>query len=79
MPRPQDITTTVCVSSGIQSAMTSLMKGKTCFVIAHRLSTVEHADIILVIDGGEIKEQGRHSELIEKGGIYASMYNSQYE
>ena len=63
----------------IQSAMTSLMKGKTCFVIAHRLSTVEHADIILVIDGGEIKEQGTHKELIEKGGIYASMYNSQYE
>ena len=63
----------------IQSAMTSLMKGKTCFVIAHRLSTVEHADTILVIADGEIKEQGRHAELIEKGGIYASMYNSQYE
>ncbi len=63
----------------IQSAMTSLMKGKTCFVIAHRLSTVEHADTILVIADGEIKEQGCHKDLIEKGGIYASMYNSQYE
>ncbi len=63
----------------IQHAMTSLMKGKTCFVIAHRLSTVEHADTILVISDGEIKEQGKHTELLEKGGIYASMYNSQYE
>lgn len=63
----------------IQSAMTTLMKGKTCFVIAHRLSTVENADAILVINDGEIKEQGTHSELLEKGGIYASMYNSQYE
>ena len=63
----------------IQSAMTSLMKGKTCFVIAHRLSTVENADVILVIDNGEIKEQGKHADLIEKGGIYATMYNSQYE
>lgn len=63
----------------IQSAMTSLMKGKTCFVIAHRLSTVEHADTILVIADGEIKEQGKHADLIEKGGIYATMYNSQYE
>lgn len=63
----------------IQHAMTTLMKGKTCFVIAHRLSTVENADTILVIDGGEIKEQGKHADLIKKGGIYATMYNSQYE
>ena len=57
----------------------SLMTRKTCFVIAHRLSTVEHADTILVIADGEIKEQGKHADLIEKGGIYATMYNSQYE
>lgn len=63
----------------IQAAMTALMKGKTCFVIAHRLSTVENADAILVINDGEIKEHGTHRKLLEKGGIYASMYNSQYE
>ena len=63
----------------IQHAMTSLMNGKTCFVIAHRLSTVENADTILVIADGKIKESGKHEELIKRGGIYATMYNSQYE
>ena len=62
----------------IQNTMDDLMKGKTSFVIAHRLSTVENADIILVIDKGRIAETGTHSELLEAGGLYAKIYNSQY-
>ena len=62
----------------IQQAMTKLMAGKTCFVIAHRLSTIENADTILVVQGGEIVEQGRHKELLARGGVYAGMYNSQF-
>ncbi len=63
----------------IREALTNLMKDKTCFVIAHRLSTIENADTILVIDDGEIKEQGTHKDLLSKGGVYASMYNSQFK
>ncbi len=63
----------------IREAMQNLMQGKTCFVIAHRLSTIENADTILVVSDGEIKEQGTHTELLSKSGIYASMYNSQFE
>ena len=62
----------------IQQAMTELMKGKTCFVIAHRLSTIENADNILVVQDGEIVEQGQHAALLQKGGVYAGMYNSQF-
>lgn len=62
----------------IQQAMTELMEGKTCFVIAHRLSTIENADTILVVQDGNIVEQGRHQELLERGGVYAGMYNSQF-
>lgn len=62
----------------IQQAMTKLMASKTCFVIAHRLSTIENADTILVVQGGEIVEQGRHKELLARGGVYAGMYNSQF-
>ncbi len=62
----------------IQKAMTKLMEGKTCFVIAHRLSTIENADKIIVIRNGEITESGTHSFLMEKGGFYSTLYNSQY-
>ena len=54
------------------------MKERTAFVIAHRLSTIENADIILVIDNGAVTERGTHKELIESGGLYAKIYNSQY-
>lgn len=62
----------------IQDAMKQLMRGKTCFIIAHRLSTVRHADIILVMRDGRITEKGAHDELIAAGGFYASLYNSQF-
>ena len=62
----------------IQEAMASLMKDRTCFVIAHRLSTVQNADVILVIKDGRIAEKGTHTELLEAGGFYASLYNSQF-
>ena len=58
--------------------MARLMKGKTSFVIAHRLSTIQNADTILVIQNGEITEQGNHEELMKKGGFYATLYNSQF-
>jgi len=63
----------------IQKAMEKLMKGKTSFVIAHRLSTIKNSDLILVIDEGNIVEQGTHEELLAKKGFYASMYNSQFK
>jgi ATP-binding cassette subfamily B protein len=62
----------------IQDAMKKLMHGKTCFIIAHRLSTVRHADIILVMRDGRITEKGTHDELIAAKGFYASLYNSQF-
>ncbi|MBQ9985336.1 MAG: ABC transporter ATP-binding protein [Oscillospiraceae bacterium] len=62
----------------IQEAMTALMKGRTCFVIAHRLSTIQNADTILVVRDGQITEQGTHEELLEKGGFYSTLYNSQF-
>lgn len=62
----------------IQSAMDNLMKGRTSFVIAHRLSTIKNADQILVLNKGDIVEQGNHNELLAKGGIYADLYNSQF-
>ncbi len=62
----------------IQQAMKKLMSGKTSFVIAHRLSTIQNADLILVLRNGEIDEQGTHDELMQKGGFYASLYNSQF-
>ena len=63
----------------IQSAMDNLMKGRTSFIIAHRLSTIKNADLILVMNDGDIVEQGTHNELLEKGGFYANLYNSQFE
>lgn len=63
----------------IQNAMDKLMEGRTSFVIAHRLSTIKNADIILVLKDGDIIESGSHTELIEKNGFYAGLYNSQFE
>ena len=63
----------------IQDAMNNLMKGRTSFVIAHRLSTIRSADKILVLDHGDIVEQGTHEELLAKNGFYAELYNSQFE
>ncbi len=63
----------------IQEAMDRLMKGRTSFVIAHRLSTIRSADLILVMRDGNIIEQGSHDELMEQGGFYAELYNSQFE
>ena len=63
----------------IQAAMDNLMKGRTSFIIAHRLSTIKNADLILVMNHGDIVEQGTHEDLLEKGGFYADLYNSQFE
>ena len=63
----------------IQSAMDNLMKGRTSFIIAHRLSTIKNADLILVMNHGDIVEQGKHEELLAKKGFYADLYNSQFE
>ena len=63
----------------IQDAMDNLMKGRTSFIIAHRLSTIKNADLILVMNHGDIVEQGNHEELLAKNGFYADLYNSQFE
>ena len=63
----------------IQTAMTELMRDKTCFIIAHRLSTIQNADTILVVKDGAIIEQGNHNELIEKQRFYYSLYHSQFK
>jgi len=63
----------------IQKAMDELMKGRTSFIIAHRLSTIKNADLILVMNEGDIIEQGTHDELLKKNGFYANLYNSQFD
>ncbi len=63
----------------IQDAMLTLMKGRTCFVIAHRLSTIRNADQILVMNNGTIAENGTHDQLLAQNGIYAKLYNAQFE
>jgi len=63
----------------IQQAMDNLMEGRTSFIIAHRLSTIRNADWILVMNEGDIVEQGKHEELLSRGGFYAELYNSQFE
>lgn len=62
----------------IQDAMDQLMKGRTSFVIAHRLSTIKNADVIIVMKDGDVVECGNHTTLLEKGGLYADLYNSQF-
>lgn len=63
----------------IQKAMDALMQNRTSFVIAHRLSTIKNADLILVLNDGDIIESGNHEELLAKGGFYADLYNSQFD
>jgi ATP-binding cassette subfamily B protein len=63
----------------IQKAMDILMEGRTSFIIAHRLATIRNADLILVMNLGDIVESGTHEELLAKGGFYANLYNSQFE
>ena len=63
----------------IQAAFGQMMKGRTSFIVAHRLSTIREADVILVMQNGHIVEQGNHDELLAKGGFYAKLYNSQFE
>ena len=63
----------------IQKAFEKMMEGRTSFIVAHRLSTIREADCILVMNKGKIVEQGTHNELLEKGGFYADLYNSQFE
>ena len=63
----------------IRDAMLQLMRGRTCFVIAHRLSTVKNADLILVVKDGGIVEKGKHDELLRKNGFYAEIYRAQFE
>ena len=62
----------------IQAALEPLMKNRTTLAIAHRLSTILAADVILVVDKGEIVERGTHAELLERGGLYARLYNEQF-
>ena len=63
----------------LQKAMDKLMVGRTSFVIAHRLSTIKNADLILVLNDGNIVEQGKHEELLALNGYYSELYNSQFE
>ena len=62
----------------VQQAFNAMMKGRTSFIVAHRLSTIKEADIILVMKDGHIIEQGNHEELLAKGGFYTTLYNSQF-
>lgn len=63
----------------VQEAMNKLMDGRTSFVIAHRLSTIRNADLILVMQDGDIVESGTHTDLLAQNGVYAQLYNSQFE
>ena len=62
----------------IQKAFSAMMRGRTSFIVAHRLSTIREADVILVMKDGHIIEQGRHEELLEQNGFYAKLYHSQF-
>ena len=63
----------------IQDAFETMMKGRTSFIVAHRLSTIQSADVILVMRDGHIVEQGSHDELLRKGGFYARLYRGQFD
>ena len=63
----------------IQDAFSRMMKGRTSFIVAHRLSTIRDADVILVMKDGNVIEQGKHEELLAAGGFYANLYNSQFD
>ena len=63
----------------IQQAFSRMMQGRTSFVVAHRLSTIKHSDLILVMKDGNIIEQGTHAQLMEKNGFYAALYNSRLD
>jgi ATP-binding cassette subfamily B protein len=63
----------------IQNAFATLMKGRTSFIVAHRLSTIKEADVILVMKDGHVIEQGDHKTLLSRGGFYAELYNSQFD
>ena len=62
----------------IQNAFAQMMEGRTSFIVAHRLSTIKEADVILVMKDGQIVEQGKHEELLEQNGFYAQLYNAQF-
>ncbi len=62
----------------VQDAFAKLMEGRTCFIVAHRLSTIQNADVILVMNAGRIVEQGTHEDLLKKGGFYAQLYQAQF-
>jgi ABC-type multidrug transport system fused ATPase/permease subunit len=63
----------------IREALTELTRGRTTFIIAHRLSTLHDVDRILVIDGGRLVEDGQHDELLRRGGVYAGLYEAQFQ
>lgn len=63
----------------IQSTMANMMEGRTSFIIAHRLSTIRDADVIIVMDKGEVVEQGTHEELLSRDGMYRRLYRSQFD
>ena len=63
----------------IQNAFAKMMRGRTSFIVAHRLSTIKEADVIIAMKDGQIVETGTHSELMQKGGFYSRLYNAQFE
>ena len=65
--------------TGVQTCALPILKGRTSFVIAHRLSTIKNSDMILVLKDGDVIESGNHEQLLEKGGFYAELYNSQFD